>query len=209
VVQLDAIAADPTRSPRDRAAGMERSIQVDSSRRSAMADQPLFVFVGAYPSQDEAHADYEALREAHAAGMVGTYDAAVVFKDADGKVHVHKHEKPTQHGAWTGAAVGAVVGILFPPSIIGAGVVGAGAGGLIGHLWHGMSRADVRELGEALDEGEAGLIVVGRSRVLEQAEKLLPRAERILEKELAADSEQFEGELRKAEQAGEAYAPSA
>ncbi len=174
-----------------------------------MADQPLFVFVGVYPSQEAAHEDYEVLRDAHAAGLVGTYDAADVFKDADGKVHVHKHEKPTQHGAWTGAAVGAVVGILFPPSIIGAGVVGAGAGGLMGHLWRGMSRSDVRELGEALDAGEAALIVVGRSRVLEQAEKMLSRAERVLEKELAADSEQFEQELRKAEQDGEAYAPSA
>lgn len=174
-----------------------------------MADQPLFVFVGAYPSREAAHADYDALREAHAAGLVGTYDAAVVFKDAAGKVHVHKREKPTQHGAWTGAAVGAVVGILFPPSIIAAGVVGAGAGGLMGHLWHGMSRSDVHELGEALDAGEAGLIVIGRSRVLEQAEKLLSGAERLLEKELTADTEQFERELREANEADEANAPSA
>lgn len=174
-----------------------------------MAEKPLFVFVGVYPTQEAAHADYEALREAHAAGLVGTYDAADIFKDADGKVHVHKHEKPTQHGAWTGAAVGALVGILFPPSIIGAGVVGAGAGGLIGHLWRGMSRSDMKELGEALDAGEAALVVVGRSRVLEQTEELLSGAERVLERELSADDEQVEEELRKAERAGEAYAPSA
>jgi uncharacterized membrane protein len=171
-----------------------------------MADQPLFVFVGVYPDQGAAHADYEALRKAHSEGLVGTYDAADIYKDADGKVHVHKHEKPTQHGAWTGAAVGAVIGVLFPPSIIAAGVVGAGAGGLIGHLWHGMSRSDMKELGEALDEGEAALVVVGRSRVLEQAEKLLTRAEKVLEKEIAgADAERFEQELVEAE----ALAPSA
>jgi uncharacterized membrane protein len=165
-----------------------------------MADQPLFVFVDAYPDREAAHADYEALRTAHSEGLVGTYDAADIYKDADGKVHVHKHEKPTQHGAWTGAAVGAVIGVLFPPSIIGAGVVGAGAGGLIGHLWHGMSRSDMKDLGEALDEGEAALVVVGRSRVLEQAEKLLTGAEKVLEKELAdADAERFERELIEAE----------
>jgi uncharacterized membrane protein len=175
-----------------------------------MADQPLFVFVGAYSSQEAAHEDYEALRDAHAAGLVGTYDAADIYKDAAGKVHVHKHEKPTQHGAWTGAAVGAVVGILFPPSIVAAGVVGAGAGGLIGHLWHGLSRSDMKELGETLDSGDAALVVIGRSRVLEQAEKQLSRAERVLEKEIAAaDAAEFEQELTRAEQAGEAYAPSA
>jgi uncharacterized membrane protein len=171
-----------------------------------MADQPLFVFVGVYPDQDAAHADYEALRQAHSEGLVGTYDAADIYKDEEGKVHVHKHEKPTQHGAWTGAAVGAVIGVLFPPSVIGAGVVGAGAGGLIGHLWHGMSRSDMKELGEALDAGQAALVVVGRSRVLEQAEKLLTRAEKMLEQEIAgADAERFERELVAAEE----YAPSA
>jgi uncharacterized membrane protein len=173
-----------------------------------MADQPLFVFIGIYASHDVAHADYEALRDAHAAGLVGTYDAADIYKDAEGKVHVHKHEKPTQHGAWTGAAVGAVVGILFPPSIIGAGVVGAGAGGLIGHLWHGMSRSDMKDLGEALDDGEAALIVVGRSSLLAQSEQILSGAERVLERELTADREQLERELEGAKRAGDAYAPS-
>jgi uncharacterized membrane protein len=170
-----------------------------------MADQPLFVFVGAYSDQEAAHADYEALRQAHAEGLVGTYDAADIYKDDEGKVHVHKHEKPTQHGAWTGAAVGVVIGVLFPPSVIAAGVVGAGAGGLIGHLWHGMSRSDMKELGETLDEGQAALVVVGRSRVLEQAEKQLSRAEKVLEKEIAdVDAERFEQELLEAE----ALAPS-
>jgi hypothetical protein len=38
-------------------------------------------------------------------GNVGTFDSAVIEKE-DGKVHVHKTEKPTQHGAWTGIVVG-------------------------------------------------------------------------------------------------------
>jgi uncharacterized membrane protein len=59
---------------------------------------------------------------------------------------VNKDEMATRHGAWGGAAVGAVVGILFPPSIIGTAIVGAAVGGVRGHLWRGMSRADVKEL---------------------------------------------------------------
>jgi len=78
--------------------------------------------------------------------VVGTYDAAVIEKH-DGKVHVHKTEKPTQHGAWTGIAVGAVAGILFPPSIVGGALVGGTAGGVIGHLHRGMSRVTSRTLG--------------------------------------------------------------
>ncbi len=159
-----------------------------------MADNPIFLFVAAYTSEQDARADYDALRELHAGGLVGTYDAAIVTK-SDGKVHVHKHEKPTQHGAWTGLGVGALVGILFPPSIIASGVVGAAAGGLVGHLWHGMSRSDVKEIGELLDDGEAGLVVIGTSKVQEQVEKALARAQRRIIKQLDAESKEMEKHL--------------
>jgi len=48
----------------------------------------------------------------------------VVTKDDDVKVHVNKDETSTRHGAWGGAAVGAVVGILFPRRLP-SGVPGA------------------------------------------------------------------------------------
>ncbi len=162
-----------------------------------MADNPIFLFVATYTFEGDARADYEALKELHAAGLVGTYDAAIVTK-SEGKVHVHKHEKPTQHGAWTGLGVGALVGILFPPSIIASGVVGAAAGGLVGHLWRGMSRSDVKEIGELLDEGDAGLVVIGTSKVEEQVQKAVDRAQRRITKQLDADSTELEKHLSEA-----------
>ena len=122
----------------------------------------------------------------------------------DGKVHVHKTEKPTQHGAWPGIAVGAVAGLLFPPSIIGGAIVGGGAGGVIGHLHRGMSRGDLKDLGEALDEGEAALIVVGESRIDEQIERATKRARKVVQKQVDADAEEFRRELEEAEKKGTA-----
>jgi uncharacterized membrane protein len=81
-----------------------------------MSEDSVFVFVGTYSDVGGAEDDYEVVKELHSSGVVGTYDAAVVGKDDEGKVHVHKHEKPTQHGAWSGLAVGALLGILFPPA---------------------------------------------------------------------------------------------
>jgi uncharacterized membrane protein len=159
-----------------------------------MADQPVFVFLAAYDNARDAELDYDAVFDLHAAGVIGTFDAAVVEK-ADGKVHVHKTEKPTQHGAWTGIAVGALAGILFPPSIIGGAIVGGTAGGVIGHLWRGMSRGDLKDLGEMLDEGQATLVVVGRSKLGEQIEKAAARARKTSEKELQADAKQLDAEL--------------
>ena len=163
-----------------------------------MAERPVFLYAAIYDNHTDAEADYLGVAELHAAGAVGTYDAAVIEKD-DGKVHVHKTEKPTQHGAWTGIAVGAVAGILFPPSIVGGALVGGTAGGVIGHLHRGLSRGDLKDLGEALDDGEAALIVVGESKMEELIEKATKRARKVLEKQVDAEAEDFKRELEKAE----------
>ena len=64
-----------------------------------MADASVFIFLATYTEAESAREDLEALRTLHARGFVGTYDAAVITKDDDGKVRVDKWEKPTQHGA--------------------------------------------------------------------------------------------------------------
>jgi uncharacterized membrane protein len=168
-----------------------------------MSDKTVFVFIATYGSVDDAHLDYQAVKDLHRLGVIGTYDAAVVEKDLDGKVHVHKREKPTQHGAWTGIAVGAVVGILFPPSIIGSAIVGGVAGGVIGHLWRGMSRGDMKDLGEALDEGQAALVVIGQSKLTQKLEKAVAHAQKQVEKELNVDSKDLEKELEAASKEAE------
>ena len=146
------------------------------------------------PTQDEAaaRADYAVVKDLHAAGAVGTYDAAVVTKDNAGKVHVNKDETATRHGAWGGAAVGAVVGILFPPSIIVGAAVGAAVGGVGGHLWRGMSRADVKEFGEIIDDGQAALIVVGESTISDAIEKAKLKAEKQVAKELNVSAKEVD-----------------
>ena len=164
-----------------------------------MSDRPVFIYVATYASPHDAYLDYDALIELHAADLVGSYDVAIITKKDDGKVHVEKHEKPTQKGAWTGVAVGAVVGILFPPSIIGSAIVGGAGGGLIAHFARGMSRGDMKELGELLDEGQAALVVVGESRVREQLDKALERAQKSVEKEIDADRDAVARELEQEE----------
>ena len=149
----------------------------------AKADS-VFIYVGTYPDEMSARDDYEIVKDLHAAGAVGTYDASVVTKDENGKVHVNKDETSTRHGAWGGAAVGAVVGILFPPSLIGSAIVGAAVGGVGGHLWKGMSRADVKEFGELIDDGEAALVIVGESTIEAALDKADLKAEKHVAKEL-------------------------
>ena len=161
-----------------------------------MADnQNVFVFIASYGSVDDALMDYTAVKQLYSDGVIDTYDAAVVEKDADGNVHVSKHEKPTQKGAWTGIAVGAVVGVLFPPAIIPMAAAGGVAGGVIGHLWHGMSRSDMKDLGENLDAGTAALVVVGKSSLADKIAKATAKAQKTTEKQLNVDAKDFDKEL--------------
>ena len=144
----------------------------------------VFIYIGTYPTWAGAQDDYNIVKDLHAAGAIGTYDAAVVTKDEGGYVHVNKDEMATRHGAWGGAAAGAVVGILFPPAIIATAAVGAAVGGIGGHLWRGMSRADVKELGDIIDDGQAALIIVGESKLQQAIDKAELKAEKHVAKEL-------------------------
>jgi len=122
----------------------------------------------------------------------------VVTKDDAGKVHVNKDEMATRHGAWGGAAAGALVGILFPPSIIASAIVGAAVGGASGHLWRGMSRADVKEFGEIIDDGHAALVVVGSSTLEAALAKAELKAEKRVAKELNISVKDVDDAVRQA-----------
>ena len=162
-------------------------------KERAMSDNPVFLYAGEYDSVDEARTDLETLKELHREHVVGTYDAAVVTKNEEGKVDiVDKIEKPTQHGGWAGMAVGAAMGLIFPPGILVGGLLGAGAGALIGHLEGGMSREDVKEVGEMLDNSEAALIVVGEATIERAVDEATERSKRELKKEIRADAREME-----------------
>ena len=89
---------------------------------------------------------------------------------------VNKDETSTRRGAWLGLAAGAAVGAVFPPSILGAAALGGVIGGVSGHLAKGMSRSQAMELGEFIDPGEAGLLVVGETKVQEAITQSVTRA---------------------------------
>ena len=150
------------------------------------------------PARRAARADYDVIKDLHAAGAVGTYDASVVTKDDDGKVHVNKDETSTRHGAWGGAAVGALVGIIFPPSLVVGAAVGAAVGGVSGHLWKGMSRADVKEFGDVIDAGQAALVVVGESTIEDALNKAGLKAEKQVAKDLDVDPKDIDKAVQEA-----------
>jgi uncharacterized membrane protein len=160
-----------------------------------MSDKPVFLYVAAYNSESDAEADYQAVKVLYQNGAIATYDAAVITKDGTGKVRVTKHEKPTQHGAWTGAAIGAVVGLIFPPSIVVGAAVGAGVGALTGHLAKGVSRSDMDRIGNLLQNNRAALFVLGESRLQQELQQAVTHAVNQYETQVQIDSKEFDQDL--------------
>jgi uncharacterized membrane protein len=176
-----------------------------------MSIDTFVVYIGVYADKDAAEDDYATLKHLHTeAGLLDAYDAAVIAKDGKGKVKItKKHETPTRVGGVLGGGIGLATGLvvaLFPFAAVGAAVVvgtGGGAllGALAGHAAAGMSRHDLKELGEQLDAGEAGLIVVGVEDVGARIEEAMKHAEKVERKELKADQQAIEAD---AKDAGEA-----
>ena len=135
-----------------------------------MSDKPVFLYAAIYDEIADAEADYEAVFDLHDAGAIGTFDSAVIRKEDDGKVRVTKTEKPTQHGAWTGAGVGALVGLSSRPRS-SAAHRRRRSRRLVGHLSKGISRGDLKDLGQELDAGTAAVIVLGESKIEEQLDE--------------------------------------
>ena len=168
-----------------------------------MAVDTFIAYVGVYPSVDDAEADYQLVKDLHTkADLIDAYDAAVVERRADGKVKItKKHETPTRVGGVLGGGVGLATGLvvaLFPFAAIGSGMLaattagGAVLGAVAGHAAAGMSRKDLKELGEQLDAGQAGLVVVGVSDMGAKIEESMRRAEKLEAKQLKADTAEIE-----------------
>jgi uncharacterized membrane protein len=161
-----------------------------------MAADSTFIYVATYPDETAAQADYQVVKGLHSSGLVGSYDAAVVTKDASGKVHENKDETATRHGTWWGIAAGAAIGVLFPPAVLGAAAAGGVVGGVSGHLAKGMSRSRAKELGDFIDPGQAGLIVVGESKVKDAVQKAVTRAEKQTAEDLGVDPKDLDKTLQ-------------
>jgi uncharacterized membrane protein len=178
-----------------------------------MSDQPdtLFIAAASYASVDDAVSDYEAVKMLYYEVKASDeFDAAVIAKDADGKIQIiKKHEQPTRHGAahglgW-GLALGAVAALFPAVGIIGALTVGGGAGAAIGavsgHVSGGMRRDDLKQLGEVLDDGAAGLIVVYAANMADQVVANVKAANRMVSAATEMAAEDLAKEVKEAEAA--------
>ena len=178
-----------------------------------MAVDTFIVYVGVYPSVAAAEDDYDLVRDLHVkADLIDAYDAAVIERRSDGKTKIiRKHETPTRVGGVLGGGVGLATGLvvaLFPFAAIGGGLLagttagGALLGAVAGHAAAGMSRHDLKELGEQLDAGQAGLVVVAVSDLGAKVEKAMRGAQKVDTRQIRANIADIERDAEAAANIG-------
>lgn len=112
-----------------------------------MSTKDTYVTLASYDSVEAAEADWDEsdawIKDVYVA------DAALVTKDAEGNWDIVNRMK--HHGWGKGLLAGAVIGILFPPSLLAAGAVGAFSGAAVARLNRSLDKDDVKDLAEQLD----------------------------------------------------------
>jgi uncharacterized membrane protein len=135
--------------------------------------KPLIAFVATYDEATAARQDYEEVKQAHKAGHLGNYDAAVVWKDDKGKIQIDTvGEEASRKWLLAGLGAGALIGLVFPPSLLAASAIGALGGAVIGKFRDGIPQDDLERIGEALTGDNAALVVVAEDRVAEALAKI-------------------------------------
>jgi uncharacterized membrane protein len=113
-----------------------------------------------HPCSD-VEAGHRLVKDLHTEPQADAYDAAVIEKRDNGKVRItKKHETPTRAGGVMGGGAGLATGLVV--ALLLARQSGWPArgydcrwcrpGAVSGHAAAGMSRKDLKELGEYLDE---------------------------------------------------------
>jgi uncharacterized membrane protein len=168
----------------------------------------LHILAAAYDRRTDALAEFESIKAAYAhVGATHDFDAAVVAKEPGGEVTiVRRHDEPARHGTDTGLGWGLAAGAvaaLFPGiGIVGALLVGGGAGAALGavagHAASALSRDDLKALGEVLDEGDAGLVVVYGPDMADRVITSVSRARRTVRRSADISVEELAAQVRAA-----------
>ncbi len=155
-----------------------------------MSDVPVEVIVAAFQDEDGAKQALNELKQAKRQGLIKIDDAAVISKDAKGKLHIKETaDMSTGKGAGIGAVIGGVVGLLAGPVGVGLGAAaGAAIGGIAAHGDAGIKDERLETIGAGLEpETSAIVAIVEHKWVAAVQAQLEEDASNVMAQQLSAD----------------------
>jgi uncharacterized membrane protein len=144
----------------------------------------------AYDDEHKAEEVRLALVKLQKEHLIELEDAAVVIKNAEGKVKLKQAVDLTAAGATSGGFWGLLIGTLFLNPLLGA-AVGAAAGGITGALSDiGVEDKFMKELGATFEPGTSALFVLVRKVTPDKVlDEIAPYGGTVLRTSLSKDQE--------------------
>jgi uncharacterized membrane protein len=136
------------------------------------------LIVAQFADMDAAKAAYYALVDAEAKRAIDIQGVLVANADYQGKIHIQKMtDHTTRTGLKWGMIGGAVIGLIFPPTII-AGAIGAGiAGAAVGKVGNELKKSAVSdELASVIAPGTSGIIALVAITAVDAVKATIPQA---------------------------------
>jgi uncharacterized membrane protein len=151
--------------------------------------QQVELIAASFTDQYTAKQCLDQLKRMDKEGTIDLLDAAVLVKQADGKLKINEVEELTpKKGRRRGAVIGGIFGAIFPPSILISAIVGAVAGGALGRFTdQGMKNEDLKAIGEELAPGHSAIIAIVEDKWVEQFTRAAEGYERL--SRLSVDAE--------------------
>ena len=156
---------------------------VPQGTAAAVTDGAYTLIVADFDDTDTAWDAYQELKSIEDGATVAIEGVIVIKREADGELKVQKAtDHSTRSGLTWGAVGGVVLGVLFPPSIIGSAAVLGAAGAGIGKLRQVHHRKELAEqLQTAIAEGHSGLVALVSDPGEVKIRKALEKANHIVE----------------------------
>ncbi len=141
------------------------------------------LIVAQFPTMEGAEAAYAQLQEIERTSPLKIDGVVIASCDADGKIHLGKvTEHSTKTGLKWGVVGGAVLGVIFPPSIIASAAALGTAGAALGKARNVFNRAGLAdELAGVMKPNTAGIIALVEDTAVVEIRKALDEADRIVE----------------------------
>ena len=151
---------------------------------TAITDGAYTLFVADFNDTETAWEAYELLKEVEDGRTVEIEGVLVIKREADGQVEVQKAtDHSTRRGLGWGVVGGVVLGVIFPPSIIGSAVVLGAGGAAVGKLREVHHKNELEaELADAIEPGHSGILALVSDPGVIEIRKALDKANRIVEK---------------------------
>ncbi len=149
----------------------------------AVTDGAYTLVVADFDDTAAAWAAYEFMKSVEDGRTMEIESVVVVSRDADGTLEIQKAtDHSTGRGLAWGAVGGVVLGVIFPPSIIGSAIALGAAGAGVGKLRELHHRSELAaDLEDAIAPGHSGIIALVSDPGVVEIRKALDKANRVVE----------------------------